>query len=114
MRKAVNAVEKQHQEIFQKVLPALQTKMSEFKFYEYDSITLMDLWNYCVEKKWRKKAVQDLHIHEIVSIIFSVTPSEIVNHDQINHFKTADWFSEMNKAEFQLLLRPQLKDGNNQ
>lgn len=101
-------MKRQYEQLFHKVFPALDSKMNEFNFYEYNAISIDDLWNYCIEKKWRKKKVEQLRLHEIVSTILNITPSEIVSHGQVQEFKKSDWFSEANSNELQFLLNPKL------
>lgn len=99
-------MKREHKELFEKVYPALQTKMSEFAFYEYNSITMDELWTYCVAKKWRKKQIADLPLYEIVSTIMSVSQSDIVSYGHVQESRTSDWFSELNEQELKLLLNP--------
>lgn len=96
----------EHEELFRKVLPVLQSKLEEMKFNGYEGIRLEDLWNYCLQKKWRKKNMDEIRIHEVVSTIFSLSASEIVNHLQIQQFQKGDWFSEINQDEWSELLNP--------
>ncbi|KGR78636.1 post-transcriptional regulator [Ureibacillus manganicus] len=98
-----------HPDLYDKVLPALQSKIEEFQHFGYEHISIEDVWNYCVNKKWRKKIIEDLKLHEVVETIFSISASEIVSFTQINSFKTADWFAELNKAELNELFRKEPK-----
>mgnify|MGYP001436630451 CR=1 FL=1 len=95
-----------YEELFRKVLPVLESKMEEIKYYEYNSITIEDIWNFCIKKKWRKQKIEELHLHEIVATIFTIKASEIVSHFQIQQFQVADWFSEINSEELNELLKP--------
>ena len=97
----------EHSNLFQKVLPALLSKKEEFQHSGYDHITKEDLWNYCVKKKWRKKIIEDLKLHEVVETIFSISASEIVSFTQIKSFQKTDWFGELNKDELNELFRKQ-------
>lgn len=97
----------QNEELFRKVLPVLQSKLEEIKYYEYDSITLEDIWSFCIQKKWRKLKVEDIRLHQLVETIFSVQPSEIVSHFQIQQFREENWFDELSKEELKYLLNPQ-------
>ncbi|MED3662655.1 post-transcriptional regulator [Ureibacillus sp. FSL K6-8385] len=101
----------EQERLFQKVLPVLNSKLEELKINGYEGIAAEDLWNYCLHKKWRKKNIDELRIHEIVSTIFSLKPSEVVNHLQIQQFQTVDWFSELNQEELKELLNPK-RDNN--
>lgn len=94
-----------HEELFQNVLPVLQSKLEEFQYYGYNAITLEDLWSFCIQKKWRKKNIDDLKVYEIVETIYSIKASEIVSHSQIQQFKQTDWFSDGNQQELSELLK---------
>lgn len=102
-------MERQYEELFRNVFPALQTKMNEFKYYGYHAITVDELWNYCIKKKWRKKKVDELPLHEIVATVMNISPSEIVSHGQIQEFQTANWFSELHTEELKILLNPEFQ-----
>lgn len=101
-------MKRQHDKLFRHVFPALQTKMNEFKYYDYNAISIDDLWNYCIVKKWRKKQIEKLPLHEIVSTILNISPSEIVSHGQIQEFQSSNWFSDLNNDELQFLLNPKV------
>lgn len=98
-------MKRMHEELFQKVLPVLQSKLEEFLYSGYDGITLEDLWSFCIEKKWRKKSIDDLRVYEIVETIYSVKASEIVSYSQIQHFKQTNWFSDTKQQELNDLLK---------
>lgn len=96
----------QFEQLYKKVLPVLQSKMEEIKYYEYDGISSEDLWNFCIQKKWRKQKVEDLRVYEIVETIYAIKASEIVSHFQIQQFHSANWFSDVSQEELQELLKP--------
>lgn len=99
----------QYEKIFHHVLPALETKMSEFRYYQYNAITVDDLWHYCVRKKWRKKQLEQVRLHEMIATIMNVSPSEIVSYSQIHALQSVDWFSNSQQEELQFLLHPKRK-----
>lgn len=94
----------QYEQLFEKIRPAIDSKIAEFKYYQYDAITAEELWRYCVEKKWRKKKVEQLRLHEVISTIFAVSPSDIVSFNQVEFLQSNNWFEEVNNEELQLLL----------
>jgi Post-transcriptional regulator len=96
----------QYEQLYNKVLPVLQSKMDEIKYYEYDGMTTEEIWNFCIKKKWRKKTMEELRLFEIVETIYSIKPSEIVSYFQIQQFKTTNWFNEVTHDELQMLLGP--------
>lgn len=97
----------QYEKLFQKVLPVLQSKLEEIEYYQYDSITVEDIWNFCIQKKWRKQNIEDIRLHQLVETIFSVTPSEIVSHFQIQQFREENWFGDLSGEGLRNLLNPQ-------
>ena len=100
----------QFEPLFKQVLPVLQSKLEEMRYYNYDGFTVEDLWNYCVEKKWRKKNVLELPLYEVVSDIYSIKSSDIVNFLQIQQFNTTNWFSDISQEELHELLKPKKKN----
>ncbi|MGE7688003.1 post-transcriptional regulator [Lysinibacillus sp. NPDC097214] len=94
----------QHEQLFEKIRPAIDSKMEEFKYYQYNAITAEELWRYCVEKKWRRKNIEQLRIHEIIATIFAVSPSDIVSFNQVEFLQSNDWFTEVNTEELKMLL----------
>ena len=96
----------QYAKLFEKIRPAIETKIEEFKFYQYDTITAEELWRYCVEKKWRKKNVEQLHLYEIIATVLNVSPSDIVSFNQVEFIQKDNWFADINAEELKSLLRP--------
>lgn len=93
-----------YQKLYDKVQLILQSKIEEFRYYHYNAISKEQLWQYCIEKKWRKRNIDELALYEVVATIFAITPSEVVNHQQLTAFKTAQWFTELSQDELDLLL----------
>ncbi|MFJ7979427.1 post-transcriptional regulator [Lysinibacillus xylanilyticus] len=96
----------QYEQLFEKIRPAIDSKMEEFKHYQYDAITAEELWRFCIEKKWRKKNIEQLRLYEIISTIFSVSPSDIVSFNQVEFLQSNDWFTDLNTEELKMLLGP--------
>lgn len=57
-------------DLYKRILPALEAKISELKRENIKYIDTKDIWNYCIETKWKIK--KDLRIYEIVDDIFNV------------------------------------------
>lgn len=57
-------------ELYKRVLPALQTKISELKREKIEYIKAIDIWQYCIENIWKNKS--DLRIYELVDDILNV------------------------------------------
>ena len=102
----------QFEQLYKEVLPVLQSKMDEINYYEYDGISIEDIWNFCIKKKWKKRNVEEMRLYEMVETIFSVKPSEIVSYFQIQQFRSENWFQDINQSELQALLKPKISDGD--
>ena len=92
------------------MLPAIESKKNEFHLYGYTTVTEEEIWTYCVRKKWRKKDIDSMKIHEIANGILQITPAEFMTFTQIEEQRGADWFSDFNSEELQLLLSPPKKE----
>lgn len=99
-----------YEEIYMHVLPVLESKKNEFEVYQYEKVSEEDIWKYCLSKKWRKKVVPEIPLHQIVNDILSISPAEYMTFEQIQNFKTSNWFSEVNQEELQLLLHHKKED----
>ena len=93
-----------YESLYRKVQIVLQSKLEEFQLYQYDAITIEQLWMYCVEKKWRKQVIEELPLHVVISAIFSVTPSELLNYAQVEGLKSMDGIVELSTEELEELL----------
>ena len=91
------------------VLPALESKIAEFRYFQYDTFSAEDLWDYCIKKKWRKKDIGDMMLHEMVNGIMDIRASDFVAYHQVEGLKGGNWFSEGNLANLEELLRPTKK-----
>ena len=103
-------MENLHKDIYTHVLPALESKKNEFIVYQYDTVKEEDLWKYLVQKKWRKKDVALLPLHQIVNDIMSLTPAEYMTFEQIENSRSSNWFAEINQQELQVLLNPKISE----
>jgi len=99
----------QFEQIFKHALPAIQSKRDEFRLYGYHTVTNEEIWKFCIRKKWRKKNVSTMKIHEIVNGILALTPAEFMTYTQIEEQRDSNWFSDLNSDELQLLLSPKTK-----
>ncbi len=93
----------QHAQLFEKIRPAIDSKIAEFKYYKYDAISAEELWRYCVEKNGAKN-VEQLRLYEIIATIFAVSPSDIVSFNQVEFLQSDNWFAEINTEELKSLL----------
>ena len=56
-------------ELYNRVKPALQTRVSEMRRMGYSYIKEEDIWNYLKEIKWKKS--NDLSLHEMINDILN-------------------------------------------
>ena len=56
-------------DLYKRVLPALNTKVNEFKKRKINYISNKDIWNYCIDNLWKGK--NDLRIYEMVDDILN-------------------------------------------
>lgn len=45
----------QYEQLFEKIRPAIDSKIAEFQHYQYTAITAEELWRYCIEKNGVKR-----------------------------------------------------------
>ena len=95
-----------HKPLFDQVQLVLQSKLDDFKMQRYTEITMEEMWNYCMKKKWKKRQIEDIPIYEIVATIYSLTPSEIVSQAHINELYKTDLNLGIDLEELNLLLKP--------
>ncbi|PZX07111.1 ComN-like post-transcriptional regulator [Psychrobacillus insolitus] len=99
-------MEIRYKEMYTHVLPAIESKKSEFEVYNYQTVTEEDIWNYCVTKKWRKEDIAMLPLHKVINDVLSISSAEFMTFEQIEKYKSSNWFKDINKEELQLLLNP--------
>ena len=63
-------------ELYERLKPALKSKVSELKRDGYSYLTTEDVWNYLKEKKWKES--RNLSLNEMVSDIFD-SDNEIID-----------------------------------
>ena len=57
-------------ELYERLMPALNAKVSELKRHDLDYIKAEDIWNYLKENKWTK--AQDLSLYQMVDDIMNL------------------------------------------
>lgn len=62
-------------DLYKRVLPALKTKTSDLKRENFPFIKELDVWNYCIDNKWKHK--KDLRIYEMVDDILNLEALKI-------------------------------------
>lgn len=88
---------------FHSLLPALKSKVEEFRLLNYGTIDIPSLWEYLTKKKWRKPE-EDVHVYELVADILSIMPGDYMNYATIEAYRSANLFEEVNEEEWQELL----------
>ena len=68
-------------ELYQRLIPALKTKVTDLRRAGYDYLTIEDVWNYLKESKWKES--RNLALHEMVSDILN--SENIVIDDYFKH-----------------------------
>jgi hypothetical protein len=106
VRKGLKKLSTEHGPIYTKMLPALQSKKNEFHLYGYTTVTVEDIWIYCVRKLWRKKDVSKMRSYQITNDILQILPAAFMTYTQIEAQRNSDWFSDMNSEDLQILLNP--------
>ena len=96
----------QFRQLFEHMLPAIESKKTEFHLYGYTTVTDADIWTFCVKKKWRKNDIEKMGLHEIANGILKISPAEFMTYTQIEEQRGSNWFSDLNSDELQILLTP--------
>lgn len=93
---------------YRKLLPALVSKVEEFKLFEYETVSLQTLWHYLTKKKW--KAVQEEPaVSKLVSDILAVKPGDYMNFTQVSAYKSLEWDTPLSEEEMTKLFEPRKK-----
>ena len=69
---------KSAKELYNRVLPALYSKVKELRNLGFKYITEKDVWNYLVNSTWKVK--RDLQLHDLISDILFTNNLEINNY----------------------------------
>lgn len=78
---------KRFEHIYRQVELVIASKIEEFHYCGYRAITRQQLWEYCIDKKWYRKNIDELHLHEIVATIYEATASSIMNYEQVKELR---------------------------
>ena len=99
-----------YEQLFYKLQVVLQSKIDEFQYLNYPTITKQQLWEFCIEKKWRKKNIDDLRLYELVATVFSVTPSEVLAYLNRKSMEGSRSLADIDPEELEMLLGPRKSD----
>ena len=97
-------------QMYDKLQMVLQSKIEEFRFLDYDTITPEQIWNFCVEKKWRKKNIAELRLYELVATVYNVTPSEVLSYLNYSTYAINNGMTQLNLEELEELIGPKNED----
>lgn len=73
---------KSQEELYQGLMPALNTRMKYLKRNKIKDITKEDIWNYLKETKWKNSI--DLTLSDMVQDILHTDSSEIISYKNKN------------------------------
>lgn len=95
-----------YEQLFYKLQFVLQSKIDEFQYLDYPTITKEQLWDFCIEKKWRKKNIDEIRLYELVSTIFAVSPSEVIAHFNRKSIEATRSLADIDPEELEMLIGP--------
>lgn len=90
-------------ELYTHVLPALESKKNEFHLYGYTVVTERGLWDYLVQKKWRRKDISNMRPYEIVQDLFKLFPAQFMTYTQTEAQRNSSAFPELSEEERAIL-----------
>lgn|SRR5690606_36787873 len=70
------------------IIPALESKQSEFKLVGYTDVTQDEIWSCLEEKVWKGNPKKRLH--EVIQDIFHLSPSTYMNFMTVNVLQIED------------------------
>lgn len=85
------------------VKPALNSKVEEFSLLGYGTIHEQQLWDFLINKKWRK-VKEERKLYEIIDDIMSVKAGEYMNYASVEALKHSE-FSFDNEEDLMELLK---------
>lgn len=94
-----------YESLYEKVQIILKSKIEEFQYFGYKSITEQELWRFCIDKVWRKRDVQTLRLYELAAGILSVSASEIISYLQMTGLKEQQINTEIMSEELNSLFK---------
>lgn len=70
------------EELYNRLKPAFQLKLSELKSKKINFIEIKDLWNYLSKTIWSKE--EDLELCDMVNDILNINETELINFINVN------------------------------
>ena len=83
-------ISRDYDRFYDDVQLVLQSKVEEFLFLGYESVSEQDIWAFLTEKKW-KKTKENLQLFEIVQSILSLKIGEFMNYKTVQALKDTDF-----------------------
>ncbi len=98
-----------NEQLFQKVEPALRSKVEELRMYKLNQVTEKDVWNVCQMLFWETKKLDKLPIHQIVRDIMKVSSADVETYtsDLLQGDYVKPTHPHLNDEELAVLLAPQ-------
>ncbi|PLT34581.1 post-transcriptional regulator [Bacillus sp. V5-8f] len=96
-------VEHPYENYHLKVQPALLSKAEELSLLGLGAVTEDDIWNYLVQKKW-KRIKPEMHLHQLVSDILSISGSQFMTFVTVEAFKGPNLLGKISEEEMKELL----------
>lgn len=94
------------QEVRDHLGPALESKKQELHLYGYDTVSIEGLWDYLVNKKW-KKTEGEIRLHIVINDILTIKSGDFMNYTTRAEYKSAPLNMDLNEDELQVLLHGQ-------
>ena len=66
------------EELYNRVSPALRTRVNDFKLERINDIKTIDIWNYLKDSKWMLS--HDLNLSDIVNDILTCSSADVIRY----------------------------------
>ncbi|PWI24339.1 hypothetical protein DEX24_14035 [Kurthia sibirica] len=68
----------QFESLYREVFDVIVMKKQDLINQGVKQVREADIWQYFIEKKWQYVQTEDLHVYQIVSDLFSLTPEQFI------------------------------------
>ena len=77
-------------ELYERVTPALYSKVKELRNHGFKYVTEIDIWNYLIQKSWKDRV--NLELHELISDIIHCDNIELNEYamNKLNEYKNKE------------------------
>ena len=65
-------------DLYNHVLPAIRTKISQLKNMNFNEVKELDIWDYCLKNIWYSK--KDIEIYEMINDILFLDEIKLINY----------------------------------